>query len=101
MNESDKRILDLTKFSLQISSDAYDDYLSALIDLAKDSIKTEGIVLLESNEDEMLVVMYTDYLYRQKKDSNKEMPRCLRYALNNKLFSQKARDDDGHSDQTD
>lgn len=98
MSYSDDRILSLSKFSLQISSNAYDEFLTVLIEFAKEAIKTEGIDLMESEQDDMLVVMYTDFLWRQRKENQKEMPRPLRYALNNRLFSQKARDADGYTD---
>ena len=36
--------------------------------------------------------MYAAYLYRKRADDAPVMPRMLRYALNNRLFSQKVRE---------
>ena len=87
----DSDILAVLKVDLQIQISAvqYDDYLKKIIALAKDAIAKEGIILGESVSDGMLVEMYAAYLYRKRKDENAAMPRSLRYALNNRLFSQK------------
>ena len=79
---------------LGISANAYDKYLLNLIELSKAAIKKEGIIIPEENgsctiEDGMLVQMYSAYLYRKRKEETASMPRSLRYALNNRLFSQK------------
>lgn len=87
----DSDILAVLKVDLQIQISAvqYDDYLKKIIALAKDAIAKEGIILGESVSDGMLVEMYAAYLYRRRKEENVAMPRSLRYALNNRLFSQK------------
>lgn len=95
-------ILEVLKTDVQISATAYDSYLGKLINLAKESIEREGIVLKiiggsdESpdyrEEDAMLIEMYAAYLYRKRKEDNAPMPRMLRYALNNRLFQQKAQE---------
>lgn len=92
-------LLELTKMNLQIASSAFDDYLTALIiPAAKSAIEQEGITLdLSDIGDCNLVVMYAAYLYRKRAESTVNgnlswaagMPRMLRYALNNRLFSQK------------
>ena len=41
----------------------------------------------------MLVEMYAAYLYRRRREENVQMPRMLRWALNNRLFSQKGEAD--------
>lgn len=64
-------------------------YLKQTIDAAKSFVEREGIVLEGSIEDKQLVEMYAAYLVR-KRATNEGMPRMLRWALNNKLFSQKA-----------
>lgn len=88
MTESD--ILGILKIDLQINAAQYDAYLEKLISFAKDAIFEEGIILRkESASDGMLVEMYAAYLYRKRKEENTTMPRSLRYALNNRLFSQK------------
>ena len=79
----------MLKTDLQISASQYDTYLSNLITLAKAAIKKEGITLGENVEDGMLVQMYSAYLYRKRREENSAMPRSLRYALNNRLLSQK------------
>lgn len=86
---TDSDILAVLKVDLQISAAQYDDYLKKIIALAKDAIAKEGIILGESVSDGMLVEMYAAYLYRRRKEENVAMPRSLRYALNNRLFSQK------------
>lgn len=85
-------ILAILKIDLQISVGDYDDYLLQIINAAVGFIKTEGISLDFSNlEDAYLVEMYAAWLYRQRREtSGPAMPRALRWALNNRLFSQKA-----------
>lgn len=86
---ADTDILAILKIDLQVSSAALDTYLSALITSAKDYISTEGITLADTESDGMLVEMYAAYLYRRRREENVQMPRMLRWALNNRLFSQK------------
>lgn len=85
----DAAILEILKMDLQISSAALDTYLSALITAARQYITAEGIVLSGSEPDGMLVEMYAAYLYRRRREENISMPRSLRWALNNRLLSQK------------
>lgn len=88
----DNKILVPLKIDLQISSDALDSYLLDLIHAAQEYIKTEGIALSGSDPgDVMLVEMYAAYLYRERRNTGdaSKMPRMLRWALNNRLFSQK------------
>ncbi len=85
----DNDILIILKMDLQISSTALDTYLLALIQSAKGYISTEGILLEEVQSDAMLIEMYAAYLYRKRREQNAQMPRMLRWALNNRLFSQK------------
>lgn len=87
---SDEDILVILKMDIQISADKLDPYLKNLITAAKDFIKKEGIRLEETVEDGMLTEMYAAYLYRKRRE-NIAMPRSLRWALNNRLLSQKAR----------
>lgn len=92
MKDSD--VLTVLKTDLQISASAtqYDAYLTNLITLARAAIEKEGIELADNVEDGMLVEMYAAYLYRRRREENIAMPRSLRYALNNRLFSQKGSD---------
>ena len=89
----DEDILTILKTDLQINATQYDDFLKNLVILAKAAITEEGIVLQDNVEDGMLVEMYSAYLYRRRKEENVAMPRMLRYKLNNRLFSQKAKED--------
>lgn len=86
---ADEAVLDILKINLQISTDKLDRYLSGLISAARDYIRTEGIALQDTPGDNNLVVMYAAYLYRKRREDG-PMPRSLRWALNNRLFSQKA-----------
>lgn len=83
-------ILTILKIDLQVSSTALDTYLSSLIEAAQEYITTEGITLTESVGDGQLVEMYAAYLYRRRREENVQMPHMLRWALNNRLFSEKA-----------
>lgn len=71
--------------------------LNQYIQAAKEFIQKEGVAIATpySVEDSQLIEMYAAYLFR-KRDSGDGMPRMLRWALNNRLFSQKA----GGSDAT-
>lgn len=86
---TDADILVILKVDLQVSSTALDQYLLALITSARDYISTEGITLDGSTGDAMLVEMYAAYLYRRRREENVQMPRMLRWALNNRLFSER------------
>lgn len=86
---TDEDILEILKVDLQISSTALDQYLMALIASARGFIGKEGITLSGSTPDAMLVEMYAAYLYRRRREENVQMPRMLRWALNNRLFSEK------------
>lgn len=101
-----EEILDELKVDLNMSIDStsaqgirINQSLSDYIELSKDAITREGITLSvdsEGNysiEDGMLIKMYALMLY-QNRASNLGMPRQLRYMLNNRLFSQKARADE-------
>lgn len=66
-----------------------DPYLMHLLRTARQMITREGITLTDSSEDADLVVMYAAYLYRGRADPKADMPRMLRYAMNNRLFSAK------------
>lgn len=84
-----ERVL-ILKLNLQLMTDAFDGYLQQLLEAAEQMIAREGITLTSSAEDEQLRVMYAAYLYRKRAEDNPPMPRMLRYALNNRIFSQKA-----------
>lgn len=87
--------LKLLKLDLQISTNAIDELLIQMLNAAHNFIEREGISLDETSaEDTQLVVMYAAYLYRKRRETNVAMPRMLRWALNNRLFSQKAQECD-------
>ena len=85
------QVLTLLKLDLTISTDAYDQLLSGLIDRAIEAIKREGITLGDdSTADQMIVVQYAAYLWRKRKGEDTGMPRSLRYELNNLWVAQHA-----------
>lgn len=82
--------LQMLKIDLGISTDKIDQFLTGLIIAARTFIQREGITLDESAEDEALVEMYAAHLYRKRREAETAMPRMLRWALNNRLMSEKA-----------
>lgn len=92
---TDQELITILKTDLQLSSPAIDAYLAYLLAAAREYIAEEGITLTGSYSDEMLVEMYAAYLYRRRREENVQMPRMLRWALNNRLFSQKGAANDG------
>ena len=104
---TDADLLVLTKSNLEIypGNTVYDDYLSTLVSVAEKEIAREGITLnLDELDDCNLVVMYAAYLFRKRASNGvgvnysttatmaAGMPRMLRYALNNRLFSEKMKE---------
>lgn len=63
-------------------------------------IEREGVHLVDEVEDQMLVSMYAMWLYDKRKTTGSKytsyyiqnMPRMLRYNLNNRLFKEKVND---------
>ena len=93
MTEAEERIITMLKIDLQISSDAVDSFLLGKIHAAEEYISTEGITLDYANSGDVdLVEMYAAYLYRERRNTGdtSKMPRSLRWALNNRLFHEKA-----------
>ena len=75
-------------------------HLTQVLNAAIGMIEREGVTFTKdgdeytfSPEDSQLVVMYAAYLYR-KRATDEPMPRMLRWALNNRVFSEKAGEDD-------
>lgn len=85
----EKLILAILKQDLQIMTPKMDTYLKMLISAAAQMITREGIELTDCEEDGLLREMYAAYLYRKRKENTASMPRMLRWALNNRLLSQK------------
>lgn len=102
-------ILTMLKYNLEIMNNIRNAYLTNLINVAIAEINREGIVFTTSTtesgdtsyevDDANLIVMYAAYLYRNRVNDSESgyntslsstgMPRMLRYALNNRLMSQK------------
>ena len=89
---NDQLLLVAVKTDLGISTTVYDDRLRSCIRTAQERIAQEGVQLNESEGDQNLVIMYAAYLWRCR-SSGEGIPRMLRYALNNRIFSAKARAD--------
>ena len=87
-------LLPILKIDLGITTTAYDERLSTYLEYAQREIQREGIALGDSVDDNQLVVMYAAWAWRRR-DSGEGMPRMLRYALNNRVFSQKMSDANG------
>lgn len=89
MNDTD--LLAALKVDLGITSAGYDARLQQLLIAADEAIAREGAVLnLASIEDCQILIMYAAWLWRRR-DTMDGMPRMLRWALNNKVFSGKMR----------
>lgn len=71
---------------------AYDTRLTEIIKSSYQMIEREGASLdVDKLEDAQLVVMYSAWMWR-KRDSGEGMPRMLRWALNNRIFDEKAKE---------
>lgn len=85
-------MLEALKVDLGITTAAYDVRLAQYIDSARRAIEIEGINLTESISDCNIIVMYAGWMWR-KRDTGEGMPRMLRWQMNNRLFSQKLREE--------
>ena len=81
-----QELMTLLKIDLGIIGNAYDPQLEQLLSAAQSFIAREGVTLTDSVEDAQLIIMYAAYLYR-KRATDEGMPRMLRWALNNRIFS--------------
>lgn len=70
---------------------AYDERLTQIIKSSFDMIVREGVSTLnvDNLEDAQLVIMYSAWTWRRR-DTGEGMPRMLRWALNNRIFGEKA-----------
>ena len=83
------------KIDLGITTNAYDDRFVQYLRSAYEAIEEEGITLnATSMRDQQLVVQYSAWMWRRR-DSGEGMPRMIRYALNNRLFSEKMKGNEG------
>lgn len=103
-----ERLLTMLKQGLELITDYMDDDERAsketellwYIEASKEFIEREGIVLTESYGDYQLVTMYGTWLYEKRKTTGSKytsyyiqnMPRMLRYNLNNRLLQEKLND---------
>ena len=87
MNE--ELLLLSVKVDLGISTNVYDERLRSRLRTAQARIRAEGVTLGDTEEDRDLVIMYAAWLWRYRQTSE-DMPRMLRYALNNRILAQKA-----------
>lgn len=92
MNDVEK--LEILKLDLQMMTSANDKYLQTLLQYAADAIKTEGIKPEGTIEYDMIEIQYAAYLFRKRAGTDTQMPRFLRYGLNNMIFRQKGGSDD-------
>jgi len=84
-------LLKMLKTNLGIlSTTAYDERLTQLIESAKLMIAKEGVTNLSEDNmfDAQLIVDYAEWLWRRR-DSKEGMPRMIRWNLNNRIFSHK------------
>lgn len=80
-------LLQALKIDLGISSNAFNDRLTAYLQSAQQAITREGVTLTDSAEDNMLTVQYAAWTWRHR-DTGADMPRMLRWALNNRICSE-------------
>lgn len=85
-------MLTALKIDLGLVTNAYDERLSQYLTVAQAKIEEEGATLdLSVEADAQLVVSYASWLWRSR-DSQDGMPRMLRWLLNNRIMSEKARE---------
>lgn len=85
---TDSELLAMLKIDCGITTTAFDERLTQYVDTAKAEITREGVTLTDTASDSQLVVMYAAWLWR-KRDTGEGMPRMIRYALNNRILSEK------------
>ena len=95
MTQTEKLALLKTDLGLLTVDEALGNYLTQCLTAADMFIAREGITLGDTVEDAQLEIMYAAYLYRKRAvgqgtQNTGAMPRMLRYALNCRLFAQKA-----------
>lgn len=75
-----------------INSTVYDERLEVLLGVAEKEIIRQGATTLDSsdNEDAELIIDYARWQWLGRREPS-EMPRDLRFRLNNRIFSEKAR----------
>ena len=82
-------LLSSLKIDIGMTTNAYDERLIQYLRGSYEAITEEGINLdATSMKDQQLVILYSAWMWRRR-DNGEGMPRMIRYALNNRLFSQK------------
>lgn len=82
-------LLSALKIDLGMTTTAYDERLMQYIKSSYEAIMEEGITLNSASmKDQQLVILYSAWMWRRR-DSGEGMPRMIRYALNNRLLSEK------------
>ena len=86
-------MLQMLKTDLGITASAYDERLGQYLDAAQKRIEEEGVTL-DTNDvgDMQIIVMYAAWMWRRR-DTMEGMPRMLRYALNNRIFAEKMKEE--------
>lgn len=71
---------------------AYDERLQEIIESSYQSIIEEGVATLDASieRDIELIVMYSSWVWNFRRTGDK-MPQMLRWNLNNRIFSEKAK----------
>ena len=90
---TDQDLLTMLKVDLGFVSSGQtkiDTRLEQLLQAAEKAIKAEGATTLDktSIDDAQLIVMYAAWLWRRR-DTQDDMPRMVRYAINNRVFAEK------------
>ena len=87
---ADLNLLSMLKIDLGFKTTGYDDRLNQLLTVAEKEIIREGAETLDKTDldDAQLIVIYAAWLWR-KRDTQDGMPRMVRYAINNRVFSEK------------
>lgn len=85
---TNSELLTMLKIDCGITTTAFDERLAQYVEVAKSEITREGATLVDTASDSQLVVMYAAWLWR-KRDTGEGMPRMLRYAINQRVFSEK------------
>jgi hypothetical protein len=93
MNQTSiETVLTMVKFDLGITNTtAYDARLTQYINSGLAYAKEEGIELGDTVGDMEIATMYAVWLFNKRK-TGEGMPRMLRYALNNRIFADKMKE---------
>lgn len=90
---TDAQLLAMLKIDIGFRSSgntAIDERLTQILQASEKYIISEGATTLDKNniDDAQLIVMYAAWLWRRR-DTQEDMPRMVRYAINNRVFAEK------------